>query len=678
MQRSNILPVLAGFFIFLPFAFLSGRAIAAESAEEANIIVTATRSEQVSVVIPTAIDVISHEEIAASGAVHLADVLRGRGGIQLSDLYGDGSRVSIGMRGFGETANANVLILVDGRRLNNPDIADPDLNSVSLKDIERIEIIQGSGSVLYGDQAVGGVINIITREVQGSAVNITALAGSYGRRILQAYAANAFDNGVSVYLSAESREADNYREHNAVDYSNTFGRIRYAHETGELFLELQSVDDNLETPGALFADEVATDRRQSLPEYVNDFSDIQSEIARLGIRQQLSEHWSLLAEYAQREADGEFLLNFRGCLTFASCSTMPNRQDRELRSFTPRLSGRYEMSHGPLLLTLGVDHEESEYFLQSQFGTQQSDQQTQGFYFQGVFPVLQRVDLVAGYRSAEVDNQLVDRPAFGQGVPDDADLDDEISIVSLGVNVQASDNLRHFIRYEENFRFAKVDEHTSSPVVPDFFTGISGDPLNTQTGESLEIGFDWSNNGHYASAMIYRLDLENEIIFDPVSFRNVNLEDTRRDGLVLDLGRQITEGLQLGLNYAYLDAQIKTGNFAGNRVPFVAKYIAGAHLDYTVDDSWHMYLELQHTDDRMFSGDFANALSELEGYTVANAQLDFSVRNWTVSLRVNNLFDKEYSDSGAAVLDPATFATVESFYPAPDRSAWLKINYRME
>ncbi|HEX7027367.1 MAG TPA: TonB-dependent receptor plug domain-containing protein, partial [Gammaproteobacteria bacterium] len=380
MQWSNLSPVIAGFFVF--FALSS----TAESAEQDNLIVTATRSEQANVVIPTTVTVISHEEIVASGAVHLAEVLRGHGGIQISDLYGDGSRVSIGMRGFGETANANTLILVDGRRLNNPDIADPDLNSVSLKDIERIEIIQGGGSVLYGDQAVGGVVNIITRKAEGAAFDATAMAGSYDYRALEAYVAQAFDNGISAYFSAEAREADNYRRHNEAEYSNVFGRIEYASARGELFLELQSVDDYLQTPGALFAGEVDADRRQSRSEYADDFSDIVSETVRFGLRRQLSEHWTLLAEAARRNADGRFLLNFRGCSASMSCSTQPNRQDRELFSVTPRLSGRYEMPNGPMLLTLGVDHEESEYFLQSRFGTQQSDQQVQGLYFQGVFP----------------------------------------------------------------------------------------------------------------------------------------------------------------------------------------------------------------------------------------------------------------------------------------------------
>src|SRR5690606_2211391 len=160
--------------------------------------------------------------------------------------------------------------------------------------------------------------------------------------------------------------------------------------------------------------------------------------------------------------------------------------------------------------------------------------------------------------------------------------------------------------------------------------------------------------------------------FDPLSFRNVNLESSRRDGLVLDFGGQMTDSLAFGLSYAYLDAEIESGPFAGNRTPFTAKSVAGAHLDYNVGAGWHTYMELQHTGDRVFSGDFANALSELERYTVANAQLDYRVLNWTVSLRVNNLFDEEYSDSGAAVFDPATFATVESFYPAPGRTVLFK------
>ncbi|HEY3488361.1 MAG TPA: TonB-dependent receptor [Gammaproteobacteria bacterium] len=641
--------------------------------DEPDMVVTATRSPQEQVYIPAVVTVISREEIAASGAIHLSEVLRGHGGVQLSDLYGDGSRTSISMRGFGnETANANVLILVDGRRLNNPDIADPDLNSVALQDVDRIEIIQGSASVLYGDQAVGGVINIITRRPERLTVDATILSGSYGRRVVTAYGGNSFANGLAFRVSAESREADNYRAHNRTDYSNAFARTDYAYEGGGIFLEVQSVEDELQTPGALFAEELAEDRRQSVADFANDFNKLEHDISRLGLEQTLNKHWNLLAEYADRDTNGEFILSFRG-----APANQPNRQERRLGSFSPRLAGRYETANGPLLITLGLDGEESEYFLESQFGTQRSDQRTRSLYMQGVFPVLSAVDLAIGVRNAAVRNKLIDRPVdfLGDpidGVPDDADLDDELSILGIGLTVEASNSLRHFIRYEENYRFPKVDEHTNSPVVPDFLTGVS-DPLDTQTGESTEIGLDWSRDGHSASLVIYRLDLENEISFDPVIFKNVNIESTRREGAVLSAGWQLLRDVKLGLNYSYLETEIRSGDLAGNRVPFTAKNIVSADLDFVIDESWHLYAELHDIGNRLFSGDFTNELPALEGYTAGNVQLDFRRQHWTASLRINNIADKKYSDSGAAAFGP-----VESFYPAPARNAWFQISYHIE
>ena len=109
-----------------------------------TMVVTATRSPQNEITTPASIVIINADEIRESGADNIVEVLRNQGGVQISDLFGDGSRATISMRGFGGNAQANTLILVDGRRLNNPDLGNPDLNSVSLKDVERIEIMRGS------------------------------------------------------------------------------------------------------------------------------------------------------------------------------------------------------------------------------------------------------------------------------------------------------------------------------------------------------------------------------------------------------------------------------------------------------------------------------------------------------------------------------------------------------
>jgi len=107
------------FYKIIPaFIVFTGYAPYAEAVLDA-VIVSGARTEQSQLTTPASITVITREEIEASGARHVVEVLQGRGGIQIFDSFGDGSRASVGMRGFGETANANTLILVDGRRLNN-------------------------------------------------------------------------------------------------------------------------------------------------------------------------------------------------------------------------------------------------------------------------------------------------------------------------------------------------------------------------------------------------------------------------------------------------------------------------------------------------------------------------------------------------------------------------------
>jgi iron complex outermembrane receptor protein len=619
------------------------------------VVVSAARTEQSTLTTPASITVISRQQIEASGARHINEVLRGQGGVQINDLYGDGSRATVDMRGFGDTAGSNTLILVDGRRLNNPDIATPDLNSIALEDVERIEIVQGSAGVLFGDQAVGGVINVITRKPGALRHSLKLSAGSYNTLQLHAMTSQALASGLNYLLSLDARESDNYRDHNEASYLNGFGKLGYEYETGSVFGELQYINDELNTPGTLFADEVSADRRQVSPNYADDFSNAKTAIARVGIVQQLSENWSVEGELTGRDTNGEFRLS-----SVFGAETEVSTQDRRIVEFTPRFVG-FVPAASNTLLTLGADLVASDYELSSRFGGQLNDQSQRSLYAQAVIPASEVLDITLGVRYAEVENDLRDTGTFAI-YPAGKQIDDDVTVGSFGLAIKATENWRILFRADQNYRFAKVDEYLQPVFTPTFDPVI----LKTQQGLSVETGIEWASGSDNAKLLIYQLDLDDEIAFDPVNFANINLDETRRKGVITSGYWQQTKRLGYSASYTFTDAEVLSGSLAGKDIPLVARHSAQLGSEYRLTEKWQLYGELFAISDRVFGGDFDNVLGRLPGYGLINIKAAYDYRDFSFTARINNLLNKEYSDVGQLSFDPNTFAATEAFFPSPE------------
>ncbi len=620
------------------------------------VIVSAARTEQSTLTTPASIKIISRQQIDDSGASNIVEVLRGQGGVQVEDLYGDGSRATIDMRGFGDTASSNTLILVDGRRLNNPDIGSPDLNSIVLDDVERIEVVQGSAGVLFGDQAVGGVINIITRKPGALRHLLKLSAGSYNTVNVYGMTSQALDNGLSYRLSVDARDSDNYRDNNELSYLNGFGKLAYDYSSGSVFAELQYIDDELNTPGPLFASEVAADRQQVNPSFATDYSDSRTKLGRLGLVQELNDSWSFEGEVSSRKTDGDFRISFAG----SAPSNENFTQDRKVKEFNSRFIG-FVPALNNTMLTIGADGVESDYKLSTVFGDQSNDQSQRSVYAQAIIPV-NRVDVTAGIRYANVDNDLRDAGTFAI-YPAGVKIDDSVTVGTLGLAIKASENWRVLLRADQNYRFAKVDEFLQPAYTPAFTPVV----LKTQKGLSLETGVEWSQGSNNAKVVIYKLKLENEIAFDPSIFANINLNDTKRKGLITSGYWKATQRLGFAASYTYTDAEVTSGFANGKNIPLVAEHSALLSTDYVISESWQVFGEVVAISDRVFGGDFDNTLGRLPGYGVLNVKAEYKVSDFIFSGRVNNVLNKQYSDVGQLGFDPnAGFAPAEAYYPSPE------------
>ncbi len=145
------------------------------------VVVTATRTEIPASQALASIELISRGELQRLPASDLGDVLRLRGGIEVARLGGPGQQTSLFLRG---TESNHVLVLVDGLRINPGTIGSAAIQNIAPELVERVEIVKGPRSTLYGSEALGGVINVITRRGAANGASVQAGFGDYDTRSL--------------------------------------------------------------------------------------------------------------------------------------------------------------------------------------------------------------------------------------------------------------------------------------------------------------------------------------------------------------------------------------------------------------------------------------------------------------------------------------------------------------
>ncbi|WP_299793473.1 TonB-dependent receptor [uncultured Shewanella sp.] len=596
-----------------------------------EVITVIGRSENTPLNIASNVNIIDAAAIEMSGATTLTEVLRGQSGIQIAD---SNSGAVFAMRGFSASQAANnTLILVDGRRLNNIDIAAPSIDAIPLNQIERVEILSGSAGVLYGDQAVGGVINIITKAPDSAGGGIQLSGGSFDTYEGKGDISGAISDNWRYYAAASYNQGDNYRDHNANKTSSILGRLQYADGPQEFFVEASYYDNDRELAGALTEEQIKEDPRQSNATKPGAFDSYMHEMttaARSGYQYQINDEWSLGAD-----------LNYSETLITGLNDWGTSRRDtRSLLEFTPKAVANIVTEKGELNIVTGIDLSRGE----SEFSSGRGNvQKLASAFVQATVPLSKSLSYVVGGRYAEVTDELVDPASYPNGV----ELDQDAHAFELGLNYRPSLSHRFYLRADDNFRFAKVDEQAYTPA------SVVG--LKPQTGRSYEAGWDWTPESHTVRLSAYRLDLEDEIVFDPSaetpaggSFpgANVNADASRRYGVSADWDWQLTDKVQLGAEYNYIDAEFTEGLNEGKQLSWVAEHTGRGYLSLDANEHWQVFSELVYTGERFIEGDNGNADPKLDAYWLTNLAVNYSRDAWLASLRVDNLFDEQYVSAG--------------------------------
>ncbi|HAD08738.1 MAG TPA: hypothetical protein DCF62_04600, partial [Porticoccaceae bacterium] len=632
------------FFIAVPFCVQAEEAGVDDPSVQAEIVVTATRSPYSLGRVANHVAVIGRADIERSGHADVAALLRNHGPVQVRDSMGNGRDARLALRGF--ASSANLLVLVDGRKLNNSDLGGQDLTAVSLNDVERIEILEGGAGALFGDQAVGGVINIITRVPVDAGGQMSVTRASYDR---ESYALNygrQVGDGWFYRFHSELDRADGYRDDSSLNYENYSGRLGYRYQSdvgsGQVFVESRLSDNESRLTGALTALDMAGDRRQAGSSF-NDYA-ADNRSLRLGVEHRFNDAIQLLASFSDRDED--VLIN-----SSSGFGDAISLQSRRVKNVDPRLL----VTLGDWRVTAGVDLERVDYTFDIDFGFGFSgsahENRKRSEYLQVLYQVTESLHLQGAIRHAHLETEV--ESSFAGPL---ADYEQGVTVHQLGAvwrgDFSSSSFLsrmfseagswRLYLNRDETFRFPLADENV------DFFGAVN--LLDVQKGVAWELGGAVELRQFDGRLALFQQDNRDEIGFDPgLGFfgANTNYDDTRRRGMTVALdwaseqpclvGGQCSAGLL----YTYLDGRFTDGVYQDKRIPNTARELAKFQFNYR-RGGLELGSEWLYTGSQTL--DLANSAGSTGGYSVVNLVGRYERDRWTLQARMNNITSKEYTE----------------------------------
>lgn len=637
-----------------------------------EIIVTVTRMEISIHDVARSVTVVDKQRIQlATQQLGLDEALAGTPGVYMQNRYNFAQDLRIAIRGFGARSSfgiRGIKVIVDGIPERLPD-GQASVDSIDLGSAQRIEVLRGPSSSLYGN-ASGGVIAIAS-ELGGdtSYVEGRIAGGEYGYSQLQLKSVGKLASA-NVLFSVARTELDGYREH--ADARGTIINSRLGvplGQTDELLFSLSLTDQpEADDPGGIDAAQAASDPSSARDRNVQFDSGEALQQQKFGV------------VYRRTRPAGELTLrNYYAWRDFSNKLPFVDGGAVDLDRFFSGVGAQYSVRAGlpaPLSLTFGVDYDRQDddrvRFDNNDgvLGDASFDQNERvdsvGTYVQARYELTDAWSLHAGLRQDKVTFDVTDR--FLTNGDDSGELRFDETSPSLAVNYRNNAGML-FASYNRSFETPSTTELANPGAAGGF-----NPSLNSQTADNFEVGYKYSaGDVHYELAW-FTIDLNDELIpFELPAFPGrtfySNAGNSSRDGVEAAVGWQYDSGWHVNASFTWSDFKFDDfvddngADFSGNRLPGLPERFAYLQLSYKGNTGFSALLEANYAGDLYANN--ANTV-HVPSYTVANLRIaqEFDVGDWIIRpyAGINNLFDESYNSN----IRINAFGG-RHFEPAPDR-----------
>lgn len=580
-----------------------------------DIVVTATRIPTSDVAATYASEIYTQAMIKASGASSLVDYLAQHTSLNVMPSYGNKFTPLIDMRGYGlSNGYQNIVISLDGQRLNNIDSVPQLLGAIPLSSVDRIEITRGSGSVIYGDGATAGSIQIYTRPYQG--VSVATAAGNFGA-LSGTLAAGLSKDNFSISASSDYQsqggtgDADVTGHRDASRLTTQRGQIRLR-PTQALWLSLDGSTASIDTRyvGPLTLAQFQDDRAQNGGKaYTHQQFD--SDQWRLGAALDLSAQTKLTVSH--------------------------NREDKLSNYVSYAFKANYDYTTDDIALvhngevfklTAGAQR-----FDGARIGaTDRTSKNNLGYYLQGEYRIDQ-LTLSAGARQEEVEYNYA--PNSGAALHDK----NRLNAWDIGSNYRFNNRTSLFANYNQAFLAPDIDSFFN-------YTGTFNTFITPEKVKTLTVGLNHTEGNHRVKLSVFRANLKNEIYFNPATYVNTNIDESHKYGLELQDNWRVGADINLSASYTYTRAIIDHeadgfgGTYDGKNLPGVPRH--GVTLSMQYDWTKHSTFNLSHVwrSSAYAAEDFANSFAQKQAaFQSTGIAYHYRYKTYELWTSVDNLFE---------------------------------------
>jgi iron complex outermembrane receptor protein len=601
--------------------------------------------------LPIGASVITADQIRRAGVTDVNQAIRKIGGVYGRQSLDSSPDFGLDLRGFGANSSQNMVITLDGVRMNENELSGPALSTIPIETIERIEIVRGGASVLFGEGATGGVIQIVTKRpsANGARGTLAAEAGQFGSHDVRASAARSWD-GVALDAAIANQGGDNDRANNAFRQSAVSAGAQWSNTDGRVGLRVDRARQHARLPGSLTLAEFHANPHQTRTPA--DFGSLDStRVSAFG--EQRFGGIELAAELSHRtktvKSHYESVAYGISDYVYESAQTQ----------FSPRLRHLAQLDGMLNELVSGIDLSRWSRRTDSAYSNADAHQSSKAIYLRDElkWDAAHNGRLALGVRRELFDKDVADPIAYPAPLQERSVQGHNAWELQGSYDLLAKLNV--YAKAGQSYRVANSDENgfRSSTAM-----------LAVQSSHDLELGATWGDAAAQLTARLFRHNLVNEIFYDPTKFANTNLDPTRRQGFELEAQTRVAADWTISGHYQHVSAEFTAGPNSGREMVLVPGNVLSARLSWTAADGQSADFGAQWVDSQRYGDDFANSCStRVPSYATFDARYARRIGAWEFALSGLNLADKQYFSNA--------FGCRSGIYPSDGRQLKLSARY---